>query len=122
MEIFLRTKVVDRGYAKTDWRARSFLAEFLRRCREKRDSGWLRPVPCLWNKSVRQSVGPSWETAMLVTMQNSELIDQLVVIANGNIDLVHEAIREAAEGSEGADLEKVVDYIVRHRERVKEVA
>jgi hypothetical protein len=61
---------------------------------------------------------------MLVTMKNSELIDKLVVIADGNIDLVHEAIREAAEGAEGADLKKVVEYIVQHRERepVKEVA
>ncbi|WP_157043165.1 hypothetical protein [Rhodopseudomonas palustris] len=49
-------------------------------------------------------------------MKNSELIDQLVVVAEGNIDLVSEAIRECAGGPESkADLEKVVDYIVRHR-------
>lgn len=53
--------------------------------------------------------------AMLVTMKNSELIDKLVVIADGNIDLVQEAIR-ACEGPEGgADLTKVVEYIVRNR-------
>jgi hypothetical protein len=49
---------------------------------------------------------------MLVTMKNSELIDKLVVIADGNIDLVHEAIRACAEDSDGADLKKVVEYIV----------
>jgi hypothetical protein len=61
---------------------------------------------------------------MLVTMKNSELVDKLVLIANGNLELVQEAIRACAEGSEGADLKKVVDYIVAHRtdERVKEVA
>jgi hypothetical protein len=54
--------------------------------------------------------------AMLVTMKNSELIDQLVLIADGNLDLVKEAISASAEGLEGAaDLKKVVDYIVLHR-------
>ncbi|MBB5046550.1 hypothetical protein HNR60_001298 [Rhodopseudomonas rhenobacensis] len=53
---------------------------------------------------------------MLVTMRNSELIDQLVIVAEGDIDLVSEAIRECAGGPDGkADLEKVVAYVVRHR-------
>lgn len=53
---------------------------------------------------------------MLVTMKNSDLIDKLVVIADGNIDLVQEAIRACAEGPDGgADLTKVVQYIVKHR-------
>jgi len=52
---------------------------------------------------------------MLVTMKNSELIDKLVVIADGNIDLVQEAIRASAKGSDGADLKDVVEYIVNHR-------
>jgi hypothetical protein len=53
---------------------------------------------------------------MLVTMKNSELIDKLVVIAEGNIDLVHEAIQaSAAKGPEGAELKDVVEYIVSHR-------
>jgi hypothetical protein len=43
---------------------------------------------------------------MLVTMKNSALIDQLVSIAGGNIDLVNEA-----------DLKEVVDYIMARRAR-----
>lgn len=52
---------------------------------------------------------------MLVTMQNSELIDKLVTIANGNIELVQQAIRAAAGPSGEADLGQVVQYIVAHR-------
>jgi hypothetical protein len=53
---------------------------------------------------------------MLVTMKNSDLIDKLVTIADGNLDLVQEAIRACATGADGsADLKKVVDYIVEHR-------
>jgi hypothetical protein len=52
---------------------------------------------------------------MLVTMKNSELIDKLVLIANGDIDLVNAAIRYCAKGDEEADLKEVVDYIVSHR-------
>lgn len=58
---------------------------------------------------------------MLVTMKNSELIDQLVLIADGNLDLVKEAISASAEGPDGAaDLKKVVDYIVQHRVESRE--
>ena len=60
---------------------------------------------------------------MLLTMKNSELIDKLVTIADGKIELVHEAIRACAEGPDGAaDLKKVVDYIVDHRESVRDAA
>lgn len=59
---------------------------------------------------------------MLVTMKSAELIDKLVVIADGNIDLVQEAINASAEGDDGADLKKVVEYIVSHRERQPEPA
>jgi hypothetical protein len=52
---------------------------------------------------------------MLVTMQNSELIDKLVLIADGDIELVQDAIRAAAEPTTGADLKKVVQYITAHR-------
>jgi hypothetical protein len=53
---------------------------------------------------------------MLVTMKNSELIDKLVLIAGGDIDLVSEAIRVSATNPEGqAELKEVVDYIVAHR-------
>ena len=56
---------------------------------------------------------------MLVTMQNSELIDKLVLVANGDLRLVEEAIRACAAGRDGADLKMVVDYIVKHRESEK---
>jgi hypothetical protein len=52
---------------------------------------------------------------MLVTMKNSDLIDKLVTIADGNLDLVQEAIRACAKGADGADLKEVVDYIVQNR-------
>ena len=59
---------------------------------------------------------------MLVTMKNSELIDKLVVIADGNIDLVQEAILACAGSAEGgADLKKVVEYIEQHRPMVQQV-
>jgi len=54
---------------------------------------------------------------MLVTMKNSELIDKLVLIANGDIELVQKAIRESAEAADdGADLKKIVEYIVANRQ------
>ena len=53
---------------------------------------------------------------MLVTMKNSELIDQLLLIANGDARLVEEAIGACAKGPNGeADLKEVVDFIVAHR-------
>lgn len=58
---------------------------------------------------------------MLVTMKNTELIDKLVTLAEGDFELVHEAVRRSARGSDGADLKDVVAYIVGHR-RPKEVA
>lgn len=62
---------------------------------------------------------------MLVTMQNSELVSKLVTLADGDIDLVQQAIRATSENGKSADLEKVVDFIVqerRSRARVKAVA
>jgi hypothetical protein len=60
---------------------------------------------------------------MLITMKNSELIDKLVIIADGNIDSVQEAIRACAEGPDGAaDLKAVVEYIVKHRQPERETA
>ena len=56
---------------------------------------------------------------MLVTMQNSDLIDKLVLIASGDLRLVEEAIRACAEGRDGADLKMVVDYIVKQRQQEK---
>ena len=60
---------------------------------------------------------------MLVTMRNSELVNKLVVLADGNIDLVQNAIRATADKNGEADLKKVVDYIVKNRrERLAAVA
>jgi hypothetical protein len=61
---------------------------------------------------------------MLVTMKNSELIDKLVRVAGGKIELVYEAIRASAKNTGGADLKEVVEYIVRNRSRprIREVA
>lgn len=53
---------------------------------------------------------------MLVRMKTAELIDKLVVIADGSFDLVEEAVWACAEGKGSADLKKVVEYIEAHRE------
>jgi hypothetical protein len=56
-------------------------------------------------------------------MQNSDLVSKLVTLADGDIDLVQLAIRTIADADKGADLEKVVDFIVQHRKTpVKAVA
>ena len=44
------------------------------------------------------------------------MMDKLVYLAGGDIDLVNEAIRAAREGSDApADLEKIVEYITARR-------
>lgn len=54
---------------------------------------------------------------MSFTMKTSDVIDRLAVVANGDIDLVQQAIRVCADQPGGkADLKQVVDYIVAHRE------
>lgn len=53
---------------------------------------------------------------MLVTMQNSDLVGKLVTLADGDIDLVQHAIRMASADGGGAELETVVNFIVRERE------
>lgn len=59
----------------------------------------------------------------LVGPREPELIDDLVRLAHGKLDLVQEAIRADAEKSGGAaDLERVVEYIVRRRDKVGGVA
>ena len=58
---------------------------------------------------------------MLITMKNSELIDKLVVIAGGDIDLVQAAIAACATGPDGAaDLRAVVEYIQSHAQSMRE--
>lgn len=58
---------------------------------------------------------------MLITMKNSELIDKLVVIAGGDIDLVQEAVAACAKGPDGAaDLSDVVQYIQSHAQSARE--
>jgi hypothetical protein len=60
---------------------------------------------------------------MLVTMKNSELIDKLVLIADGDMGLVQRAISACAEGPDGAaDLKRVVEYIQQHRQPLPQVA
>ncbi|MBB3931217.1 hypothetical protein GGR25_002267 [Kaistia hirudinis] len=56
---------------------------------------------------------------MVVTStHNSALIDKLVRLANGNIELVQEAIRATAKkGGKEADLGDIIDYIVQNRDR-----
>jgi hypothetical protein len=55
---------------------------------------------------------------MLVTMKNPDLVNKLLRLADGDIELVQRAIRASAErGSQGADLTKVVQYIIKHRPR-----
>jgi hypothetical protein len=52
---------------------------------------------------------------MLVTMQNSELVGKLVALADGDIDLVQQAVRTSSGDGKAAELERVVDFIVRER-------
>lgn len=52
---------------------------------------------------------------MLVTMQNAELVNKLMIVAYGDIDLVQRAIRNAAADTGKADLGDVVQYIRQHR-------
>ena len=53
---------------------------------------------------------------MLVTMKTSELMDRLLSIAGGDVDLVSRAVRESAGRVDGeADLKAVVDFIIAHR-------
>ena len=49
---------------------------------------------------------------VVTTPKQSELIDKLLVIAQGDIDLVREALYASAVGSKTADLSKVVRYII----------
>lgn len=51
---------------------------------------------------------------MLVTMQNADLIRKLMELAGGDVDLVQDAIRSAAT-ADGADLQRVVEFIAAHR-------
>lgn len=59
---------------------------------------------------------------MLITVQNSELIDKLVMIAKGDVELVHEAIRACAGPTGAADLKRVVDYITARAPKERAVA
>ncbi len=52
---------------------------------------------------------------MLVTTQNSELVNKLLTLADGDIDLVQKAIRTMSEDGKAADLERVVNFIVNER-------
>lgn len=47
-----------------------------------------------------------------VDRKHAALIDKLVFLAGGSIDLVQEAIMECA-GDDGSPLENIVDYLVK---------
>lgn len=54
---------------------------------------------------------------MSFALKTSDVIDRLAMVANGDIDLVQQAIRVCAGHPGGkADLKQVVDYIVAHRD------
>ena len=50
-----------------------------------------------------------------VRLKANELFDKLVVVADGDFELVLEAIRHCSDANSGesADLKEVVDYIVK---------
>lgn len=56
---------------------------------------------------------------MLVGTKTGELVDKLVLIADGSFGLVEEAVWACAEGKSSADLKKVVEYIEAHRETMR---
>jgi hypothetical protein len=64
-------------------------------------------------------VRESEDKTMLVTMKSSDLIDKLVVIADGSLDLVREAINASAKDADGAELLDVIKYIQAHRPTVE---
>ena len=47
--------------------------------------------------------------------KQGEIVDKLVVVAHGNLDLVLKAIRVSALGKDKADLSDVLDYVLAHR-------
>jgi len=52
----------------------------------------------------------------------SDLLTKLVILARGNVDLVDDAVRTVQRSSEGpADLNQIIDYIVKHRRRDEQV-
>jgi len=54
--------------------------------------------------------------AKLITINDSEYMEQLMMMANGNLDLIKEAFSASAEGPKGgADLKAVIQYIVTHQ-------
>jgi hypothetical protein len=52
---------------------------------------------------------------MLITTRHVDLVNKLVALAGGDIDLVQAARIAAANGRKVADLEKLVDAIVQQR-------
>jgi hypothetical protein len=53
------------------------------------------------------------EVELLITMGNSDLVRKLMNLAGGDIDLAQLAIQTATKGRQSADLEEIVDFIVR---------
>jgi hypothetical protein len=50
-----------------------------------------------------------------MTQEQSEMLDKLVRLANGDALLVEQAIRETSAGEDASKLEDIVQYIVGHR-------
>jgi hypothetical protein len=48
-------------------------------------------------------------------MRKADLVNKLVTLAGGDIDLVQLAIRTAAKGSSAADLDSIVGFIIQQR-------
>jgi hypothetical protein len=55
---------------------------------------------------------------MLVVMGNEKLVNKLLALAGGVIDLVQAAVRTAANGRKIADLGKAVDAVMQQRRLV----
>jgi glycerol-3-phosphate cytidylyltransferase-like family protein len=51
-----------------------------------------------------------------IRKDKSALMAKLVRLAMGNVELVDDAIRSATQDDKPADLEKIVKYIVAHRD------
>ncbi|MDI4666369.1 hypothetical protein K9U40_18865 [Xanthobacter autotrophicus] len=55
---------------------------------------------------------------VVTTPKQKEIFEKLLVLARGDIELVQDAIRICTTAPDKpADLEKVVGYVLRHRDR-----
>ncbi len=59
---------------------------------------------------------------VVMSPQNDKIIERLIQLAHGDIDLVSLALKESAKGREAAKLSDVISFIQRELERHREVA